>query len=145
MKLRMAAASLLLALAVSAGNPAVHTFEAKGSRGCIKFWGNGEVRLEGRGSLLIKNLSRLTVKNEGAWKNEDKLADGVQYFFFEGKVALAGRGIHVELRGWDLSISAKGQGEAHLQGDGTYTLDGETGEWDKRARENKYKKLHFEK
>lgn len=145
MRLRVAAAGLLLALAVTAGNPKVHNLEAKGSRGWIKFWGNGEVWLEGRGSLLIKNLSKITLQNQGTWKTEDKKADGVQYFFYEGKVYLVGRGIHVEMRGWDLAITAKGQGEAHLQGDGTFTLDGETGEWDKRARENKYKKLHFEK
>jgi hypothetical protein len=136
-------ALLLIAMATLAGNPKVYIFEAKGPRGWIKFWGNAEVELEGRGSLVIKNLSYMNVKNEGKWGEEKSLADGVQYSHFEGKVKIIGRGIHVELRGWDLSIVAKGQGEAHLQGEGTYSLNDEKGEWDKRVAQNKFKKLHF--
>ena len=145
MKIRFAAAALLLvALATLAGNPAIHNFEAKGKGGWIKFWGGGEVWLEGRGSLLIKNLSSMNIKNEGKWERQKDMADSVQYFNYEGKMyIMSPRGIHLEIRGWDLSIRTKGQGEAWLQGDGTYTLDGETGEWDKRAQENRYKKLHF--
>lgn len=141
---RLAAAAMLLAaFAALAGNPAIHNLEAKGARGWIKFWGAGEVWLEGRGSLLIKNYSSMNIKNEGKWERVNDLMDGKQYYNFEGKLYLQGRGIHVELRGWDLGIQTKGQGEAHLQGEGTYTLDGESGQWDNRARENRFKKLHF--
>lgn len=139
----MACAGLLLALATLAGNPKIHEFEAKGSRGWIKYWGNAHVFLEGRGTLTIRNLSYMNIKNDGKWGEEKSLADGIEYTHFEGKVEIIGRGIHVELRGWDLSLKARGQGAAWLQGEGTYTLDDEKGEWDKRATENKFKKLHF--
>jgi hypothetical protein len=145
MKIRFTAALLLLvALATLAGNPAIHNFEAKGKHGCIRFWGGGEVWLEGRGSLLIKNLAYMNIKNEGKWERQKDMADSVQYYNFEGKMYIQARaGIHLELKGWDLSIRSKGQGEAWLQGEGTYTLNDEKGEWDNRAKENRYKKLHF--
>jgi hypothetical protein len=145
MKIRIATAVLLLvALATLAGNPAIHNFEAKGKNGRIKFWGGGEVWLEGRGSLLIKNLSSMNIKNEGKWERQKDMADSVQYTNFEGKMYIQARaGIHLDFRGWDLSLRSKGQGKAWLQGEGTYTLNGESGEWDKRAQENRYVKLHF--
>jgi hypothetical protein len=119
---------LMLGLSVAATSPP-HTLEAKGSRGWIKFWGDGTVQVSGRGTLTVRNVSNQQIELKGTWEEVKKLADGAVYTHFEGSLHTVGLGVQVELRGWDLALSAKGvRGKVWFRGDGTATLDGSSPE-----------------
>ena len=138
-KIRIA---LLMCLFVSlawASNPDVHTFEANLSRGFIRYWGNGDVHVEGKGTLTIKNLSVVDSDVKGTLGEQKKIADGVVYTHFEGSCDVKGRGAHVEIRGWNLKIKATGQGKAWIKGEGTWKFDDQSGEW----KSDKWKKFTF--
>ncbi len=122
-RLALVAAALLATLALAASGQA-HHLKGQGSQGWIRYWGNGTVHLSGRGTLTLKNLSNLQVEMKGEWKSERKIADGAVYTGFSGSVTAVGLGAHVEIRGWDLAIEAKGQGKAWFQGMGSVSLDG---------------------
>ncbi len=138
----VAAGALALAAAALAGGP--HVLKGKGSSGWIKYWGNGTVQLSGRGTLTIKNQSNVTLDVDGTWGETEKITDGVVYTHFKGTVKAVGLGAHVEIRGWDLEIYAKGQGKAHFQGVGTASLDGGPEEpWPQDQTHNGWLKLNF--
>lgn len=125
MRARWLASVLAASLALSLlSAPTAQRLEAKGSRGWIKFWGDGTVEISGRGSLTIKDASRQTLEIKGKWGEMKKLADGAEYTDFEGKVHSVGMGIFMELRGWDLALSHRGvRGKAKFRGEGTVTLN----------------------
>jgi hypothetical protein len=118
------AAVFLLGLSLAAVSPP-HVLEASGSHGWLKFWGDGTAMLSGRGTLTIQNASRQQIEMKGTWEKVDKLPDGATYWSFNGSVHTIGIGAHLELRGWDLSLQAKGPwGKAWFRGEGTVALDG---------------------
>jgi hypothetical protein len=104
-----------------------YVLKAKGSHGWIKFTGSGPgtARVAGKGALTIENISRQTVlKVDGTWGEKDDFPDGVRYTHFEGSVETSGIGVQLEMRGWNLELSAKGiGGMAKFQGEGTAQLD----------------------
>jgi hypothetical protein len=103
-----------------------HVLTAKGAHGWIKFSssGPGTARIAGKGSLTIENASRQQLKVEGTWGEKSSLPDGVKYTHFEGSVEAVGIGVQMEMRGWNLELSAKGRGgKAKFQGEGTAKLD----------------------
>ncbi len=103
-----------------------HLLTAKGTHGWIKFSqsGPGSVRVAGKGSLEITNASQQQLKVEGTWGEKTDLVDGVKYTHFEGSAEAVGIGVDIEIRGWNLELSAKGKGgKAKFQGEGTAKLD----------------------
>jgi hypothetical protein len=142
--LRASVAVLLAAAAVAALAGAAHVLEGKGTQGWIRYWGNGTVTLSGRGTLTVKNESNLEVTLDGTWGEKKGLADGVVYTHFEGTVKAVGLGAHLEIRGWDLEIHAKGYGKAWFQGMGSTTLDGgPPREWPHEQTHQSWLKLSF--
>jgi hypothetical protein len=124
---RLAAAVVLLTallLAAGAYAEAYHNLSAHGSRGWIRFWGDGTVDLKGKGTLIVLNASNCTIKMDGTWDKVNRSMDGAEYSHFEGTVHCVGLGTHLEIRGWNLSIEAKGRGKAWFQGSGVTVLDG---------------------
>lgn len=135
---------LFAALAVAALAGGAHVLSGKGPQGWIRYWGNGTVVLSGRGTLTVKNASNLTVTLDGTWGEKETLADGAVYTHFQGSVKAVGMGAHLEIRGWDLEISAKGNGKAWFQGIGTSTLDGGPArEWPHEQTHQSWLKIHF--
>ena len=138
---------LLLALSllpVSAAGP--YAIKAKGAHGWIKFWarGSGSVRMSGKGSLTIQNAMNLQIKIDGTWGEMKKLTDGVTYTHFEGSVECIGIGAHMEFRGWNLELSAKGNGKAHFQGEGTVQVgDGPEQPWPGDMTHQGWLKVHY--
>lgn len=114
--------TFLSLLPLAAGGP--HRLEATGSRGWMKFWGEGKVHLEGKGTLLVKNASNLQLDVRGRWGEKFDLMDGAEYRHFEGSVDSIGPGAHLEMRGWNLRLTVVGKGKAHFRGEGTVRLDG---------------------
>lgn len=142
---------LCLTLAISGprapmAEGAPHTISAKGGHGWMKFWsdGPGKVRVAGKGSLTIQNLSRLDLKVDGTWGEKRDLPDGVAYTHFEGSVESVGIGAHIEIRGWNLELSAKGKGKAHFQGEGMVRVDdGAEKAWPGEMTPHGWLKVHF--
>lgn len=121
---RAAVALIAVCLGVAAAAPP-HELQADGSHGWIKFWGDGTVRVSGRGTITIMNASRSQFDVKGSWSEVDQHADGATYKKFEGSLSSIGIGTHVELRGWDLSLYHKGpRGKIWCRGEGTLVLDG---------------------
>jgi hypothetical protein len=114
---------LLLGMALLAAVP-VHTLEAKGSHGWIRFKGTGKVVISGRGTFIVKNRSNLMLTFHATWGERQTFADSVRYTHFKGSVESAGPAGILEMRGWDLALSVKGRGKAWFRGEGTYSLDG---------------------
>jgi len=108
-------------LPLAAGAP--HRLEARGDHGWMKFWGQGKVHLEGKGTLLVKNASNLQMDIRGTWGEKFDLMDGAEYRHFEGSVDCIGPGAHLEMRGWNLRLTVVGKGKAHFRGEGTVRLD----------------------
>lgn len=143
---RLAVALLLGAVLVPVAAAAPHTIQAKGAHGWIKFWasGSGSVRVSLKGSLTIENASGLQIKVDGTWGEMKKHPDGVTYTHFEGSVECIGIGAHMEIRGWNLELSAKGNGKAHFQGEGTARVDdGPEQPWPGDMTHQKWLKLHY--
>ncbi len=131
-------------LPVSAAAP--HTLKAKGAHGWVKFWarGSGSVRVSGKGSLTIENASNQQIKLEGTWGEMKKLPDGASYTHFEGSVECIGIGAHIEMRGWNIELSAKGSGKAHFQGEGTAQVDDGPGQpWPGDMTHQRWLKVHY--
>lgn len=122
---RILAGVFLLGFSLAA-NPPVHILDAKGAHGWIKYWGDGSVHVSGRGRLTIQNACNQRPEVKGTWGEMQTLADGAEYTHFEGSVDSVGLGMHFEMRGWDLAISAKGRGKAWFRGEGTAAVDSET-------------------
>jgi len=125
---------------------APHTLKAKGAHGWAKFWarGSGSVRVSGKGSLTIENASNLQIKMDGTWGEMKKLPDGFKYTHFEGSAECIGIGAHIEMRGWNLELSAKGNGKAHFQGEGTAQVDdGPEEPWPGDMTHQKWLKVHY--
>lgn len=100
--------------------------KAHGPRGWIKFSasGPGKVRVAGKGSLTLENVSQQQLKIDGTWGEKRSLPDGVVYTHFEGSVEAVGIGISLEMRGWNLEFESSGKGgKAKFQGEGTAQLD----------------------
>ncbi|MEW5765058.1 MAG: hypothetical protein ACOYXN_08600 [Acidobacteriota bacterium] len=121
---RLGTAALALALAlVSLGAGPAHRFEASGSRGWIKFSGGGRIRLEGKGTLKIRNASNLQLEVQGTWGSLEPVLDGADYYHFQGSVDSVGLGGRFEIRGWDLRLTVHGRGKARFRGEGSCRLD----------------------
>lgn len=138
-------ASLALAFfPVAAAAP--HTLKAKGAHGWVKFWarGSGSVRVAGKGSLTIQNAMNLQIKVDGTWGEMKKLPDGIAYTHFEGSAECIGIGAHIEMRGWNIELSAKGNGKAHFQGEGTAQVDdGPDQPWPGDMTHQRWLKVHY--
>ncbi len=146
---RLAAVAFCLLLAgafasFAAAGP--HSLRAKGAHGWIKFWasGSGTVRVSGKGSLTVQNVSNLQVKMDGTWGEMQKHPDGATYTHFEGSMECIGIGAHIEIRGWNLELSAKGSGKARFQGEGTVQVDdGPEQAWPNGMTHQGWLKVHF--
>jgi hypothetical protein len=135
------AALLLAASAFAAG---FHQLSAHGSRGWIRFWGDGTADLRGKGTLTVLNASNCDIKIDGTWENINRSMDGAVYSHFEGSVHCVGLGAHLELRGWNLSIEAKGRGKAWFQGSGVTVLDeGKERSWPDAESAHSWLKIKF--
>jgi len=123
---RVPVIAVLAAFAISVGSVSPpHTIEAKGGHGWMKFWGDGTSEMSGRGTLTIWNRSNQQMEVKGTWAEMNAFPDGATYTHFEGSVRSLGLGIHVELRGWDLVLAARGvRGKAWFRGEGTAVIDG---------------------
>jgi len=117
-----------------------HHFEARGSSGVVRYWGNGTVHLEGRGTVKIRNLSKIRIDIDAEYGEVETITDGKIYHHFDGILTASGLGGHLEIRGWDIRLEADGFGKAWVKGrEGTWNLDGESGTWP----EKKWKKIKF--
>lgn len=144
--MKFAVALLLGAALIPLPAAAPHTLQAKGAHGWIKFRasGSGSVRASGKGSLTIQNASGLQIKVEGTWGEMQKHPDGVTYTHFEGSVECIGIGADIEIRGWNLELSAKGNGKARFQGEGTTRVDdGPEQAWPGDMTHQKWLKVSF--
>jgi hypothetical protein len=120
-----AALAILLASAILASGPDIHELSVRGSHGWLKFKGIGKIHLEGRGTLVVKNVSNMNLDLQGTWDRIDPQADGATYWGFKGSLDAYGTGINVDLRGWDQVMTFRGrEGRAWMRGEGTYSLDG---------------------
>jgi hypothetical protein len=143
-KFSSVAALALLAFSLCLqSSSSTHTLEAKGGHGWIKFWGDGTAEISGRGTLTIWNQSNQQMEVKGTWGEMNPFPDGATYTHFEGSVRTVGLGIHFELRGWDLALSAKGvRGKAWFRGEGTAAVDGGASEpW--TAHPDKWLKVKY--
>ncbi|MEJ2368538.1 MAG: hypothetical protein P8Z49_09395 [Acidobacteriota bacterium] len=122
---RVLVATFVVVSLLAFARPKPHSFSASGGHGWIRYWGTGKGVVSGEGTLTIRNISRMNMKMDGTWGEKQWVTDGGVYKHFKGKVTLAGLGIHVEIRGWNLSVKGEGFGKAHCQGEGTYQLDDE--------------------
>lgn len=116
-------AGAFLGMALLAAVP-VHTLEAHGSHGWIRFKGTGKVVISGRGTFIVKNRSNLMLTFHAKWGEKKIYADTVKYTHFKGSVESVGPAGILEMRGWDLALSVRGRGKAWFRGEGTYSLDG---------------------
>ena len=116
--------------------------------------GSGTLTAEGDGHAAIQGSGTVTVSGEGTLRILDRAGDAeisvsggggqtrsseregawVIYRSFEGSASVTGSDIIVSLRGHDINLEARGTGRAYLRGQGTYTVNGEDGNWLPRGR-----------
>ncbi len=132
---------LLFTLLVISGARA-HTYEASAEAGEIRFWGDGTVNIEGKGTLTVKNLNNLRIEVDAEHGEVEKIVDGRIYHHFEGKFTSIGKGGHLEIRGWNIKLHARGRGKGWVRGEtAVWSLDEESGK--APANKEKWKKLKF--
>ncbi|MEM9953527.1 MAG: hypothetical protein AAF846_18105 [Chloroflexota bacterium] len=115
---------------------------ARGS-GAVEADGNGRalaictnectVELSGTGVLAILSLDgsvEVTIDGTGiAEDRETEWGTAQVYAGFNGTATISGDFFAVSLRGVNITLDAEGTGRIHLRGNGTYVVNGETGEW----------------
>jgi hypothetical protein len=110
------------------------TLTAEGD-GRATLYGGGTVTASaGTGQLWIYDRNgdaEITVTGEGQLR-KTVLANGdIRYYYrgFKGNADISGSDVGIILKGLDITMNAEGTGRVHLYGDGTYTVNSESGVW----------------
>ena len=92
-----------------------------------------EVTLSGDGLLAILDSegdSEVSISGAGrSAQRETDWGTATVYQGFNGSVTIRGAFVGLALRGDNISLSATGTGRVWLRGQGTYTLNGQNGNW----------------
>lgn len=108
------------------------TLEAEG-RGLAVVQGNGTIVISGSGVLDILDIAgdaRIDIQGGGTRElTTQRDRQVVRYRGFDGLATISGSHVVVRLRGTEIELNATGTGRAYLRGEGTYTLNGVSGEW----------------
>ena len=131
--LALVAVSLVFALTASAETvKGTGTITAQGS-GMAIVHGDGEVVIHGHGggSVYVKGADVLQAVGIGM--RSDLPGGGVLFLGWRGTIRAAGDDLAVWMMGKSVEFTATGTGWVYLQGRGTYTINGEDGEWTARG------------
>jgi hypothetical protein len=127
--------AMLLALPIAAFAQSASTAEkstrsvtAEGD-GTARLRGNGWVQISGSGVLIIQDRegdAAISITGAGMMTTR---GSSITYRGFDGEAYITGSAITVILRGADIVLEASGKGSVKLRGTGTYTFNGQSGEW----------------
>lgn len=115
------------ALAESGGGKGTLTAQGDGLAGVR---GNGEISITGNGVLWIKDYAGdAEIEISGSGVRRELPGGWIRYTGFSGEVHAQGSRVTVVLSGYDIDLTATGEGKFVLRGHGSYQTGSTSGEW----------------
>lgn len=127
---------LLAAVVLTAALPALAQDASASGTGTVTAYGSGRAELTGSGEVTISGSGTLIIISD----EDDAIevsGEGRRYVRgrytiirgFDGTAIISGRNLFVSLRGTDIRLEAAGTGTVKLWGRGSYSFNGQTGDW----------------